>query len=253
MGAEDPAGPLLVEHGSDGVLALTLNRPEKRNALSIELREALAAELGRLDPGEAGAVVITGAGSAFCAGMDVTQFGGDRNNRERLLESSLACMRSVGECPVPVLAAVNGPALAGGFVLALAADVRIAEPAATFGFPELPRGIPPSFAWARAALPAALATELCISGRVIDAESARADGVVSELAAVGRAATRAREVAAEISSRPRGAITETKRRILLQRERLYGFLFEDEERMFRTTLLGDGGGSQAAGPASDHG
>ncbi len=181
---------------------------------------------------------MTGAGPAFCAGMDTTQFGGDRRHRERLVESSLSCMRAVGECPVPVIAAVNGPAVAGGFVLALAADMRIAEPAAVFGFPELPRGIPPSFAWARAALPAALARELCVSGRLIDAEAARADGVISELADSGQAANRALQIATEIAGRPRAAVIETKRRILLERERLYGFLFEDEERMFRRALLG---------------
>jgi enoyl-CoA hydratase/carnithine racemase len=223
----------------DGVRVLTLNRPEKRNALSIELRERLASALGELDPDRTGAVVIAAAGTAFCAGMDTTQFGGDRRNRERLLESSTSCMRALGECPVPVLAAINGPALAGGFLLCLAADIRIAEPTARFGFPELPRGIPPSFAWARAALPAALARELCISGRLLDAEAARAEGVVSELVAAGEAVPRAVAVATEIAGRPRAAIVETKRRILLERERLYGFLFEDEERMFRRTLLGD--------------
>jgi enoyl-CoA hydratase/carnithine racemase len=229
--------PLLVERVG-GVMRLTLNRPRKRNALSIELRGLIADALADLDPEVTGAVLLTGAGPAFCAGMDTTQFGGNRGHRELLVESSLSCMRAVGECPVPVIAAVNGPAVAGGFVLALAADVRVAEPAAVFGFPELPRGIPPSFAWARAALPAALARELCVSGRLIDARTARADGVASELAAPGRAAERGLEIATEIAGRPRVAVTETKRRILLERERLYGFLFEEEERTFRRALLG---------------
>jgi enoyl-CoA hydratase/carnithine racemase len=232
--------PLAERRGDDGVLLLTLNRPDKRNALSIELRERIAAALADLDTGSCGAVVLTGAGSAFCAGMDTTQFGGDRAHRERLVESSLACMRAVGGCPVPVIAAVNGPAVAGGFVLALAADVRIGEPMATFGFPELPRGIPPSFAWARAALPAALARELCITGRVLNAGEARSEGVIGELVGAGDGVERALGLAAEIAARPRPAIVETKRRIGLERDRLYGFLFEDEERMFRRTLLGTG-------------
>jgi enoyl-CoA hydratase/carnithine racemase len=239
MSTAGPGDTLLVDRGDDGVLLLTLNRPEKRNALSIELRERIVATLDQLDPESSGAVLLTGAGPAFCSGMDTTQFGGDRRNRERLVESSVACMRAVGECPVPVVAAITGPALAGGFVLALAADLRIAEPRARFGFPELPGGIPPSFAWARAALPAALARELCISGRVIGAEGAEAHGVLSELVGEGEAEARARDIAGEIASRPRRALTETKRRILLERERLYGFLFEDEERMFRAALLGD--------------
>ena len=238
------SAPVLVVDDRDGVRRLTLNRPERRNALSVELREMIACALADLDSASCGAVVLTGAGSAFCSGMDTTQFGGDRANRERLVESSLACMRAVGECPAPVIAAVNGPALAGGFVLALAADIRIAEAGATFGFPELPRGIPPSFAWARAALPAGLARELCISGRLLDADAAHRDGVVSELTEAGSALPRALEIAARIASAPRRATSETKRRILLERERLYGFLFEDEERMFRGALLGEGEGEQ---------
>lgn len=232
------ADPLRVELEA-GVALLTLDRPEARNALSIELRERIAAELGELDTDRTGAVVLTGAGSAFCSGMDTTQFGGDESNRRRLVESSLACMSAVGDCPVPVVAAVNGPALAGGFVLALAADLRVAGRSAAFGFPELPRGIPPSFAWARAALPAGLARELCLTGRLLDAAEARAEGVVSELLDDDALHERALALGAEIASRPRAAILETKRRVVLERRELYGFLFEDEERMFRRALLGD--------------
>lgn len=119
-------GPLSVDR--DGAVALlTLRRPEKRNALSIELREELARALGELAPDDAVAcVVLTGEGSAFCAGMDVTQFGGDRAHRERLVESSLAAFGAAARFPKPLVAAVNGPAIAGGFVRALHADVRLA-------------------------------------------------------------------------------------------------------------------------------
>ncbi len=233
----DRPDPLRVER-SEGILLLTLDRPEKRNALSVELRERIAAELGSLEPDEVGAVVITGAGSAFCSGMDTNEFGGDRSHRGQLVESSIACMSAVGSCPLPVIAAVNGPALAGGFVLALAADLRIADRSARFGFPELPRGITPSFAWARAALPAALARELCLTGRLLDAAEARREGVVSDLVDRGAAAARAMAIAAAIAAGPRAAALETKRRILLERERLYGFLFADEEETFRRALLG---------------
>jgi enoyl-CoA hydratase/carnithine racemase len=230
------AEPLLTSSPADGVLALTLNRPEKRNALSIELRREIAAALTDLDTEAVGAVTIAGAPPAFCAGMDMTQFGGDAENRQALVESSLACMTAVGDCPVPVVAAVNGPALAGGFVLALAADIRIAEPTARFGFPELPRGIPPSFAWARAALPAALARELCLTGRLLDAPEAERLGVTSRTVGEAESAAAASELAAEIASRPRRAVLESRRRMLLERRTLYGFLFEDEERMFRKAL-----------------
>lgn len=233
--SKDHGQPLL-SSVADGVLSLTLNRPAKRNALSIELRREIAAALSELDTEAIGAVTLTGAPPAFCSGMDTTQFGGDEENRRALVESSLACMEAVGNCPVPVIAAVNGPALAGGFVLALACDVRLAEPAGTFGFPELPRGIPPSFAWARAALPAALARELCLTGRLLGAGEAERLGVVSSVQEAGESAAAAAAIARAIASRPRGAVLESKRRVLLERSTLFGFLFEDEERMFRDAL-----------------
>ena len=168
------ADPILLrEDAGDGVVLLTLNRPDKRNALSLELRDALAGAL----EADAGAFVITGAGSAFCAGMDVTQFGGDSANRERIVQTSTRLFRSLALCPAPVIAFVNGPALAGGFALALFCDLRLAAPAATFGFVEVARGIPASYAAARAALPEAIARDLCLTGRRIDAGEAQRLGV----------------------------------------------------------------------------
>ena len=77
---------VLLDERRDGVAVLTLNRPEKRNALSIELRFALAEAVARaVEDEEAGCVLLTGAGTAFCSGMDVTQFGGDEDNKRALL------------------------------------------------------------------------------------------------------------------------------------------------------------------------
>ncbi len=220
-----------------GVALVTLQRPEKRNALSIELRLELAAAFESLSADDSvGCVVLTGAGPAFCSGMDTTQFGGDRENRRRLVESSTVAFDAVGNCARPVIAAVNGPAVAGGFVLALLSDLRIAAASATFGFPELPRGIPPSYAAARSTLPAALARELVLSGRLLDAEEALRLGVVSEVA--DDVVARGLKVAGGIASAPSTATLETKRRILLERERLYRFLWEEEVTLFRETLLG---------------
>jgi enoyl-CoA hydratase len=118
----------------EGVALVTLQRPEKRNALSIELRLELADAFGRIsDDAEVGCVVLTGAGPVFCAGMDVTEFGGDREHKRRLVESSTRAFEAVGRCLRPVVAAVNGPALAGGFALALLCDLRIASDRASFG------------------------------------------------------------------------------------------------------------------------
>jgi enoyl-CoA hydratase len=233
------AGLLSLERRED-VAVVTLQRPEKRNALSIDLRVELAdafAALGE-DP-DVGAVVLTGAPPAFCSGMDTSPFGGDRANREQLVETSIRSFRAVGSCPKPVVAAVNGAALAGGFALALLCDLRLAAEEASFGFPELPRGIPPSYAAARAALPAPVAAELTLTGRLLDAAGAERMGVVSAVHPADELMTRAVELAGRIAAGPRLAVAETKRRILLDRERTIGHLFAEEERLLREALLGD--------------
>ena len=238
-------GLLSIERREE-VALVTLQRPEKRNALSIDLRLELADAFGGLGAdGGVGCVVLTGAGSAFCAGMDVTQFGGDEENRRRLVETSTAAFEAVGSCPRPVVAAVNGPALAGGFALALLCDLRVAAESATFGFPELPRGIPPSYAAARAVLDLATAAEVTLTGRILGAEEADRLGAVNEVVADARCVERALELAAGIAAAPREATLETKRRILVDRERQFGELVAEEARLFRQALLGDSPDSAA--------
>jgi enoyl-CoA hydratase/carnithine racemase len=220
------------------VATVRLNRPEKRNALSIDLRVEMAKAFERLGGDDAiGCIVLTGAGTAFCAGMDTSQFGGDHEHRRRLVETSTGAFRAVGRCPKPVVAAVNGPALAGGFALALLCDLRIAAESATFGYPELPIGIPPSYAAARAALAPGVARELGLTGRVFGVAEALRLGVVNEVVAGADLAGRVKELAAKIASMPRSAQAETKRRILRDGERSWGELFDDEERVFREVLL----------------
>jgi enoyl-CoA hydratase/carnithine racemase len=222
----------------DRVALVTLQRPEKRNALSIDLRVELQDAFERLGADEGvGCVLLTGAGSAFCAGMDTSQFGGDLEHRRRLVETSTGAFQAVGRCPKPVVAAVNGPALAGGFALALLCDIRIAARTATFGYPELPIGIPRSYAAARAALAPAVARELCLTGRVVDAAEALLLGIASEVCLDPALMPRALELATEIAALPAAAQRETKRRILLDGQRSWGALFEEEERVFRAALL----------------
>jgi enoyl-CoA hydratase/carnithine racemase len=213
--------PLLVVRAGAGAL-VTLNRPEKRNALSIELRLLLAETLERLAQDRAvTAIGLTGAGTAFCAGMDVTQFGGDADHK-----------RAVAECPKPTVALVNGPALAGGFALALLCDLRIAAPEATFGFPELRRAIPPAYAAAASALTPAVARDLCLTGRVINAQEALALGVVSRISSE-------RTALEEVAQAPGPATSEIKRRILRHRGGASPReLLADEEEALRAALLG---------------
>jgi enoyl-CoA hydratase/carnithine racemase len=230
---------LLVER-FDSVALVTLNRPEKRNALSIDLRfEAAEAFNGLAADNDVACAVLTGAGPAFCSGMDTTQFGGDRRNRELLVESSTAAFSAVGRFPKPLIAAVNGPAVAGGFALSLMCDMRVAAQSARFGFPELPRGIPPAYGAARAALGPPLARELCLTGRMVESDEALHRGIVLAVHADGELRDRALDLAAQVAAVPTFATLETKRRILIEREQIFGPLFTEEERVFSEALLGD--------------
>jgi len=196
---------------SGGFAMIRLERPGKRNALSIALRLELAATLAGVggDP-EVRATIITGAPPAFCAGMDTTEFGGDQAHRRALWQANDAFVNALIEHPKPLIAAVNGPALGGGFVLALLCDLRLASLTARFGFPELSRGIPASYGAARAALPVAVARDLCLTGRVIDADEALRLGVVSAVEADdARLLALARTRAGEIAAHPERGVTTT--------------------------------------------
>jgi enoyl-CoA hydratase/carnithine racemase len=218
---------------------MTLNRPDKRNALSLDLREQLTRELTALAADdETRCVVMTGAGSAFCAGMDTSEFGGDRAHKQRIVELSVGLFRALGSFPKPVIAAINGPAVAGGFALALLCDVRLASSDAQMGFLENRAGIPPSYAAARAALPAAIAAELCLSGRLLKANEALSLGVVGAVHPPADLPARAAELAGVIAAAPPSASLETKRRILIERDTCWRALFAREEQALTEALLG---------------
>jgi len=220
------------------VAVVTLQRPDKRNALSIDLRIELADAFTHLAADDSvSCIVLTGAGTAFCSGMDTEQFGGDPDHRRRLVETSTGAFHAVGRCPKPVLAAVNGPALAGGFALALLCDIRVAAESATFGYAEVALGIPASYAAARAALSPAVARDLCLTGRVVAAPEAVRLGIANELCGDDALMDVALETAESIARLPRTAVLETKRRIILDGERTWGALFDEEERVFRAALL----------------
>ena len=156
---------------------------------------------------------------------------------------------AVGDCRRPIVAAVNGPAIAGGFALALLCDLRIALASAVFGYPELPRGIPPSYAAARAVLPATIAQELCLTGRLVKAAEAQRLGIVREIV-TDDVVARGLELAQRIAGLPREAVLETKRRTLLERRHLWGFLFEDEREVFERALLGPEAAASERGSAA---
>jgi enoyl-CoA hydratase/carnithine racemase len=161
---------------ADGVAWLTLNVPERRNAISNAMRGLLAEAFASLDADDSvRVVVLTGAGSAFCAGVDLKETGPPATAR------LVAPLESFGKT---VVAAVNGPALGGGFELVLACDVRVASTAATFALPEVRIGSLPGSGGtqrlARAVSPA-VAAKLVLTGQHLDAESALRYGLVSDV------------------------------------------------------------------------
>jgi len=178
----------------DRVAVLTLSRPEKRNALSVELchrlREAVAEALAR----GARAVVLTGAGSSFCSGADL----GEVYTAE-FRDALYAMLHAVTDAPVPVVAAVNGPAIGAGTQLAIAADLRVAAPAAVFGVPTARIGLAVD-PWTirRLALVAGSgpARAMLLAGAQLDAEAARAAGLADRFGAVDDALAWAAEMAA---------------------------------------------------------
>jgi enoyl-CoA hydratase len=196
---------------ADGIATVTLNRPDRRNALSIELRDELVALLGEWhDSGDVRVVVITGAPPAFSAGFDLAEFQQAELART-IRHSSARYHRVVWSFPKPTIAAVNGPALGGGFDLAVLCDLRIASTEAVFGHPEIKFGAPPLFTPLRWIVGDGRARDLCLTGRRIDAAEAERIGLVSRVVAPDELMGEARAVGSQIAEAPEAALEATKR------------------------------------------
>ncbi|MDP6376494.1 MAG: enoyl-CoA hydratase/isomerase family protein [Pseudomonadales bacterium] len=164
----------------DGVALMRLNRPKSRNALSRALRGDIVSCLAKLgEDDDVQAVVLTGNGEVFCAGFDLRELS--EGNAHEIFAGAEAYHRDVHSFAKPLIAAVNGPALAGGMDLALMCDVRFGCAATRFGQPQVRMGIPAAFDLVRTALDEGSARYLCLSGDVIDASTAHAMGVVTKL------------------------------------------------------------------------
>ena len=192
-------GPVLTEV-TDGVGVLTLNRPEARNAVDLATTEALAAAVDEFEARDDVAVlVLTGAGGTFCAGMDLKAFA--RGERPRIEGRGFAGLTEAPPAK-PLIAAVEGWALAGGCELALSADLVVAARDARFGIPEVKRGL---FAAGGGvlrlakALPYQRAMEMALTGDPLPAEEAHRFGLVNVLTEPGGALAGARELAARVA------------------------------------------------------
>ncbi len=162
---------LLCEHVQKGIALLTLNRPEKKNALSKSLRDELSRQLDTLALDESvECVVLTGAGEDFCAGFDLKELA--TGHPETIFIEAQQYHVNVYNFKKPLVAAINGAALAGGMDLAAMCDIRIASNNATFGQPQVRAGIPAAYNLMRTVLSEAQARYLCLTGARVSAEEA---------------------------------------------------------------------------------
>jgi enoyl-CoA hydratase/carnithine racemase len=199
------------EVGEDGIGLITLSRPQKRNALTIRMRSEIVDVLTRWGDDRAVRVaVLTGAGSTFCAGFDLAEFGQAELAR-RIRHNSSAYHRAVWSFPKPLVAAVNGPAFGGGFDLAVLCDMRIAATEARFAHPEIKFGGPPLFTPLRWIVGDGVARDLCLTGRPIDAAEAHRIGLVSRVVDQRTLTDEALGVARQMAEAPQRTLEITKR------------------------------------------
>jgi enoyl-CoA hydratase/carnithine racemase len=205
---------IVTEVADDGVATLTLNRPERRNALSIKLRNEISEQLDSwaTDPAIR-AVVLTGAGPTFCAGFDLDEFA-QADLAASIKDSSHRYHLAVWHFPKPLVAAVNGPAVAGGTDLCALCDLRIASATATFGHPEVKFGAPPLFTPLQWLVGVGVARDLCLTGRRIDADEALRIGLVNRITEPARVLDEAMTLARTIIEAPQAALECAKRYLI---------------------------------------
>jgi len=207
----------LVVQRHDEHAVLTLDRADKRNALSVALRDEISDALAALATDETiKCVVFTGAGPVFCAGFDLKEF--DRAAAEpdfgrALWASSDRYHDAVLRFPLPTIAAVNGPALAGGFDLAIMCDLRIASTTARFAHPERRFG-DVVYGPLHDLVGGAIARELAIGGRELDAQQALAWNVVGEVVEPDALAAAVDAAVARVCAAPRDVLLRTKAKAL---------------------------------------
>lgn len=201
----------VLTHADGGVLTITINRPEKRNAVDKATAEAIGAAVDRMDgDDEIRVAILTGAGGTFCAGMDLAAFA--RGERPVAGERGFA-----GICTVPpqkpIIAAVEGHALGGGCELAMACDVIVAAADVKFGLPEVRRGL---VAAAGGLLrlprlvPRQIAMEMILTGQPVSAQRAADLGLVNRVTEAGGALATAREIADVIAANAPVAVRVSK-------------------------------------------
>lgn len=200
-----------------GVATITLNRPDKRNAISYELIEDLLGALDEVAKSPALVLILTGAGTAFCSGMDLenlkTLIGRTREQSLQDTQTMARLFRTLYEFPKPTIAAVNGAAIAGGTGLAMLCDFTLAVPEAKFGYTEVRIGFVPAIVstFLLRQVGEKIARDLLLTGRLFDAEEAHHLGLVNEIAPSDGLTARARALAAQLMENSPASLRYTKR------------------------------------------
>ena len=231
-----PYETLDVAIDEDRIGLVTLNRPEARNAMSTRMMEELRTCFMDfyVNPGAAACLIVTGAGAGFCAGADLKERKGMTDEVWRRQHATLEQMvRALMDCPVPVIAAVNGAAIGGGMELALACDFIYAARSARFALTEVTLGIMPGAAGTQN-LPRAVgvrrAKEIVLTGGLVSAEEALAWGMVNKVCSDDRLLDEVRAVALRIAANAPVSVRQAKRALdkATELDRMSGYAFEIE-------------------------
>jgi methylglutaconyl-CoA hydratase len=201
---------------ADCIATITLNRPDKRNAISYELIDDLIAALKQAASSSTQIVILTGAGKAFCSGMDLDNLkqltGRTHEQNVQDSETMASLFRTLYDFPKPTIAAVNGAAIAGGTGLATLCDFTLAVPEAKFGYTEVRIGFVPGIvsSYLIANVGEKRARDLLLTGRLFDAEEAYKLGLVTEVVAPEQLMPRALQLAAQLMENSPASLRTTK-------------------------------------------
>ena len=206
---------LLLE-SSGPIATITLNRPDKRNAISVPMIADIFSALDAVEKSHARVVILTGAGKAFCAGMDLEMLATiAKNSAEENMEDSrrmARLFRRVWSYSKPLIAAVNGPALAGGCAIATLCDFTLAVPEEKFGYTEVRIGFLPAIVsvFLTRQIGEKRTRDLLLTGRLLEASEAREIGLVTEIVPPEQLVERAREYADTLIEASPSSLTRAK-------------------------------------------
>jgi methylglutaconyl-CoA hydratase len=199
------------------IATISLNRPDKRNAISPQMIEELLTALDQAEKSAARVVLLAGKGKAFCAGMDLDALRVlSTQSAEQNLEESrrmAKLFRGIWSYPKPLIAVVNGAAIAGGCAIATLCDITLAVPEASFGYSEVRIGFLPALVsvFLRRQVGDKIIKDLLLTGRIIGAEEAHRIGLVTEIVPAETLLERAQQVAATLVANSPSSLLLTKR------------------------------------------